>query len=437
VNTTSSKVQRYPRALFIILSVGLMVRMAFVLGYTRPLISDEREYDNLAVSLASNGAYTVNGMPTAYRPVGYPMFVGLVYLVRGHDPITVKCIQAVIDTATAFLIFLLLTGYSDRVRVTAAGIWVLFVPAVLYTNFLMTETLSTFLLLATVLLLTQDWQANFYRFIIIGALFGLLVLMKPGLLLFLIALPFFSKNLGTHPRNFAFVGLAVFLVVAPWVLRNYSKFGEISPSSNGGINLLIGNNPHTTGAYGITFDPVILQDARNEFEADRKAFRYAAGYIVQNPVAFAVNAVKKLGRLFESEGGLLVWSFHRAPEDFSSRYASKYASISLALVLLTNLPYFAIMLAGLFGYLAAQKDKLWWLSTILFASWILLHIIFFGGGRFHFPLMPLFVVFASIFLTNIGDTFASLSSAQRTTGIAISIVLIALWTIEGISVYSA
>lgn len=423
--------------MYVILAAGLLIRLTFELAYARPLVSDEKEYDSLGFGLSSNARYEVNGIPTAYRPVGYPMFLATIYLVCGHQPIVVKCFQAVLDTGTSFLIFLLLAGYPDRVRLIGAGLWVLFLPAILYTRFLMSESLFTFLLLLTILLLSRNFSNKPHSQMVIGFLFGALVLIKPGLVLFLVALPFFYRPSGLRPRSIPLIALAFFLVLAPWMLRNYYRFGEISPSSNGGINLLIGNNPHSTGAYGITYDPAILQGATDEFDADRKALKYAERYIVEKPVTFAVNAVKKLGRLFESEGGILVLSFHHDPEDTSSRYPSKYASIPVVLVILTNLPYCALMLAGLFGLLAAPRDKVWQITLVLFASWVLLHIIFFGGGRFHFPLMPYIVVFASVFLSRPVEAFALLSNARKSIGFIVSSMLIALWIIEGIAVYSA
>ncbi len=437
MNTISSRLRQYPRLLPVILTLGLVLRLAFVLAYNRPLISDEKDYDKLGFSLSSSGTYAVDGAATAYRRIGYPMVVGLAYLVFGHEPLVVKCGQALVDTATAFFIFLLLAGYPNRVRLTGVALWVFFIPSILYTRFLMSECLFTFVLLTSVLLLAENWETRLGPGAVLGVLFGFLVLMKPGLVLFLIALTFFYRRLGFHPKTALAFLLAFVVVVGPWLWRNYSTFGVASPSSNGGINLLIGNNPHATGAYGTTYDSTILQDARNEFDADQKAFRHATKYILENPGTFLINGAKKIGRLFESEGGLLVWSFHRDPEDVSSRYAAKYASIPLGLTLLTNLPYFFLLLTGIFGFLGSPRDRFWKLTAILLASWILLHAVFFGGGRFHFPLMPFAVVFATIFLASARDLYARLSNFKKIVGVLVSLLLLTLWTIEGISVYSA
>jgi 4-amino-4-deoxy-L-arabinose transferase-like glycosyltransferase len=436
VRTILSRVQAYPRSLLYVLALGLVVRTAFISFHQRPLISDEREYDRLAYNLASQAAYTYDGTPTAYRPIGYPAFVSASYFVLGHHPVAIKFLQALIDIGTSFLIYILLVGFPDRIRVLAAGLWAFNLPAILYVNLLMSETVFTFLLVLTTVLLTRYSDKRPRSVYLIGICLGVLVLIKPSALIFLLALPFFYRRLNLTVRALSLAALAFLLVLAPWFLRNYLAFGRLSLASNGGINLLIGNNPQATGAYGITFDPAILESARSEFEADQLAFQSASQYIIQNPGRFVLNATKKLGRLFESEGGLLVWTFHVSPEDTHTRYAEKYASIPFSLTLLTNCPYLSMMLLGVFGFLASKKDPFWWISSSLAGSWVLLHLIFFGGGRFHFPLMPFVAIYAAQFLSDAWSSLGSLTTYQKLTGIVIALLLVALWTYEGIFVYN-
>ena len=437
MNTILSRLQAYPRSLLYILALGLILRTAFISFHQRPLISDEREYDRLAYNLASKAAYTYDGTPTAYRPIGYPAFVSVFYFVHGHHPVAIKCLQALIDVATSLLIYVLLVGYPNRMRVIAAGLWAFNIPAIFYSNLMMSETVFTFLLTLAAVVLTRYPERRSSSAYHIGICLGVLVLFKPSALIFLLVVPFFFRRLSLPLKNLSLAALAFVLVLAPWFLRNFLTFDRLSLASNGGINLLIGNNPQATGAYGITFDPVILQGAKSEFEADHMAFQSASEYILQNPGTFVVNAAKKLGRLLESEGGLLVWTFHPSPEDTHTRYAEKYASIPLSLTLSTNLPYLFMMLLGVFGFLASKKDPVWWISSSFAGSWVLLHLIFFGGGRFHFPLMPFVAIYAAQFLSDPWGSWRNLTIAQKLTGIVVALLLVSLWTYEGIFVYNA
>jgi hypothetical protein len=435
VSTTSSELGPYPRSLFYILLTGLVIRVLFIAIHVRPLISDEREYDQLAYNLATHASYSYDVVPTAYRPIGYPAIVGSVYFLAGHHPQFIKYLQAAADVTTAFFLFLLLAGYPARVRVIAAGIWVLFVPGVLFTNFLLSETFFTLVLVITAFLLTRK-SPDTIGTILAGIFCGVLILMKPGVVLFLAAVLLVLPRLHRSYWNMYPALIAFLLVVVPWGARNYSVFGTASLSSNGGINLLIGNNPDATGAYSMKFDSTVLQTARGEFESDQKAFRLASHYITEHPGRFLVNGARKLARLFETEGGLLVWTFHPNPEDTSTRYAAKYRSIGLAWMLVTNIPYFLVILLGILGFLSADKDALWWLVASLFAGWLALHFVFFGGGRFHFPLIPFFAVYAAMVLGDVEAVVKKLSMVNWFASGLIVFLLISIWVAEGIVVFN-
>ncbi len=437
MSTILSELRSCPRSLFYVLVLGLSLRLLFIALNQRPLISDEREYDSLAYSLSTSTSYSFDGAPTAYRPIGYPAIVGALYYMVGHHATAVKCFQAVLDIGTAFLLYLLLTSYSNRIRVLAAGLWSFYIPAVLYTNLLMSETASAFLLTLTAFLALRNSEIQYRTLTATGICFGMLVLIKPGVIVLPILLLFLLPKLNIARKSLYPATLAFLLVLAPWIARNFVLFDRFALSSNGGINLLIGNNPHATGAYGITFDPEILRDSKGEFDTDRLALRWASSYIAQHPVQFALNAAKKLGRFFESEGGLLVLTFHSDPENAAVHYSSKYSSIPLLLTLLTNLPYFLLLTLGIFGFLASHEDPIWWFTLAVLGSWLIVHLVYFGGGRFHFPIMPFAAVFAAVCLGGGKTLITSLTIHQKVVGSVIVVLLASLWVFEGISVFNA
>lgn len=435
MNIILSRLQTHPRRLILVLLVGLSLRVAFISLHQRPLISDEKEYDQLALNLSSKASYELNGSINAYRPVGYPAFVSLVYLTVGHHTLLVKLIQALVDIGTAFLIYLLLAAYPERIRILGAALWAFYVPAILYANFLMSESVYAFLLTLSALVLVRAPGDGVRSAILLGILFGMQILIKPGAYIFLFVLPLVFIKLRWSSRRVYILAAAIAFTLAPWLLRNYVAFGHLSLTSNGGINLLIGNNPNSTGAYGINFDSGVLHNSEDEFDADQRAYRSAIEYITSNPGTFFVNAARKIGRLFESEGGLLVWTFHDNPEDTQTRYATKYSSIPILLIAVVNLPYAMILLTSIFGFLSCQRVKTWWAALILFGGWIVLHAVFFGGGRFHFPVMPLITLFASLFIGDASASLRTLSKPNIVLGSLLSVLLVALWIYEGFSIY--
>jgi MFS family permease len=435
VSIISSKLREFPRSLLVVLIFGLLLRVVFISFHERPLFSDEKEYDQLGYNLAAKASYSYETLPTAYRPVGYPAFVGLIYDVFGYHPTLVKLIQALLDTASSFLIYLLLSGYPERTRLIGAILWAFFVPAIFYVNLLLSETFFTFLLVLSAWLLARSKVGNDGKLVVLGALFGILTLTKPTVVVFAIILLFLIRQFEIPLKKLHLIVVTFVLVLTPWLVRNFLAFGELALTSNGGINLLIGNNPASTGAYNYSFDPNVLNDSKGEFDADRKALRYAASYIVNNPAGTTISAVKKIGRLCESEGALLVLTFHDAPEDLSTQYRTKYASLPLSWILLTNLSFFLLVFAGVFGFISAERGGLWWFVFSAVISWLVIHAVFFGGGRFHFPLMPLAVVYAAQFLSEPRRRYAALSSFQKGNAIAICTLFCLLWFIEAYVIF--
>ncbi len=436
VSTIFSKIRSLPQSLLVILAVGLILRTLVVSFHQRPLVSDEREYNQLAYNLATHGSYSYDGTPTTYRPIGYPAFVAAIYTLK-YSPLMVKYLQALFDILTALFLYLILEGFESKTRILAAALWAFYPPAILYANFLMSETLFTFLLVAGLYLLTII-ESRLPRFLLfVGIILGILVLIKPNFLLFLLATGFLAQRLKFNRRQVGTVAIGILLVTFPWLVRNYVRLDTPSLSTNGGINLLIGNNPNTTGAYAINFPPEAIAGAANEVEVDRMATGYAVRYILDEPGRFLLNGAKKIAHLLSSEGGLLVWSFHDDPETATIRYAGKYAAIPFELIILINLPYVLILLSGIVGFISLPRERIWWLMLLLFLSWIATHAITFGGSRFHFPLMPFLTLSAAPVLSNVRGVLGKLSARSRLTAAVLILLCIAVWVSEVITVINA
>ena len=436
VNTLSFKVRSLPQSLLMVLAAGLILRTLVVSFHQRPLISDEREYNKLAYNLATQGSYSYDGTPTAYRPVGYPAFVAAIYTLK-YSPLLVKYLQVLLDLLTALFLYLILGGFDTRIRILAAAVWAFYPPAMLYANFLMSETLFTFLLVVGLYLLTTIESRSPGFLLFLGIIHGILVLIKPNFLLFLLAAGFLAQRLKFSRRQIGTIAIGILLVTFPWLLRNYVRLDTPSLSTNGGINLLIGNNPNATGAYAINFPPEAIAGAANEVEVDRMATGFALRFILDEPGRFLLNGARKIAHLLSSEGGLLVWSFHDDPETASIRYAGKYAAIPFGLIVLINLPYVLILLSGIVGFISLPRERIWWLMLLLFLTWVATHAITFGGSRFHFPLMPFLTLCAVPVLSNVRGVLGKLSARSRLVAAVLILLCIAVWVYEAITVINA
>ncbi len=414
---------------FLVFAVGLAIRLVFVVAHQRPLFSDQADYHALASALSEEGHYGQDGQPTAYRPVGYPLFLAATYKVLGHDPLFPRLLQAFLDSFTALLLYLIGRQTSPRIGILAATFWFAFPPAILYANLLLAESLTAFLLVFTAFLLVgAEGDRGYWRFVTIGGILGAMALFKPWTGVFAIIVGSILLKEKISFSRVALAGATFLLLVAPWMVRNQITQGTFALSTNSGVNLYIGNNPDATGAYRSSFPDHLFNEG--EGIRNRKALALAVDYIFNHPSRFLVNGAKKLGHLFRSEAEVLVWSFSSTPADPSIRFAEKYRSLPSGLILVVNLAYASVLLGGLLGLLSARKGILVRYTFWFLILTILIHGVFFGGSRFHFPLMPLFVLYAAVAYSGGTAVWQELSSRKKIFFIFLTFLATALWTYE-------
>ncbi|MDZ7377752.1 MAG: glycosyltransferase family 39 protein, partial [candidate division KSB1 bacterium] len=118
------------RVLLLICAFGLLARVTFVATLEPRLYwpIDEGAYDHLAKALASGKGYvTPEGEFTAYRPVGYPAFLALLYSVFGPNLVVVRLVQSLLTTALVCVVYLLGRHlFTKEVARVAAGMCALY-----------------------------------------------------------------------------------------------------------------------------------------------------------------------------------------------------------------------------------------------------------------------------------------------------------------------
>ena len=98
----------------IILFGAMLLRTVAAILIDTPLRSDDAEYAALARSTLSGGGFSLESTPTAYRMPGYPLVVAGVFLVSGESLITLRLLQAIVDTLTCLLVFVIGGCVSDE-----------------------------------------------------------------------------------------------------------------------------------------------------------------------------------------------------------------------------------------------------------------------------------------------------------------------------------
>ena len=254
---------RYAMAAAVLL--GLVVRLAFALGYWRdkPMTNDEHEYALLAGSLARGEGYRYpesEAVAGYDRAPGYPLFLAPLVgpgPVPASVPVTVKAVQCVIGALGVLAVGLLARSVAgDRAGIASAAIAAIYQPLVWMSGFALSEVLYSpmILIAATAIAPLTDGAGKARpaegvgRALGVGALLGAAALVRPSALVFL-GLAFLWLALRRRAlRAAAALAVGAALLILPWTARNIAEHGRfVLIASEGGITFWTGNHPLSPG----------------------------------------------------------------------------------------------------------------------------------------------------------------------------------------------
>ncbi len=119
--------------IFGIVVAAAILRVGTVALFNPPLISDDKDYDAIARSLAHGDGFKLDGNPTAYRLPAYPLLLAASYAVFGDSKTPIRMLQAIADVISCLLLFSIgKKMFSEKVGLLAAAILALFPIQVLY-----------------------------------------------------------------------------------------------------------------------------------------------------------------------------------------------------------------------------------------------------------------------------------------------------------------
>ena len=393
------------RWLLLLALVVVIPRLLWIAAMPAIPFTDFAAYDGFAQRLAAGRGYaTPAGIPTAYWPVGYPLFLAAIYKLVGHHYLPIKLIQTGLALMTAICAYLLARPLSERVG-RLAGLLVALWPSMIGgVDLLAGENLFVPLFTASVLMFgsmigaggsarPRPWLA--------GAALGAATLVRPlgmGIGALAFALAMIHRRRRQPGGSIAAVGLAcavAVLVVLPWSLRNLVVMHSLIPvSANSGVNLWIGNHEGATGAY---VEPRALQRltaGMSEPRADKEAARRALLFVKEHPAPALAIIPRKLWHLFARDTGTVGWMH------FDSLAAPRPRWLKWVFAGAAQAYYAAALLLAAFGLLRGglKTPTGRWLGLVCL-YYVAVHLIFFGGDRFHLPILPMIAVFSALGLT--------------------------------------
>jgi 4-amino-4-deoxy-L-arabinose transferase-like glycosyltransferase len=344
--------------------------------------ADSVLYLELGRSISDGSGMRTDEGPTAFVGPAYPLFLAALLRV-GSDTLQIGLVQAVIGAATAAVVALVareLAGASRYGTTTrTAAMWASGVAAavyphvVLWTGYVLTETLFLFLAAAAVYAALRASRAGSSRAALLAGTLGAgAALTRPAFLapalLVAVWLAWSARERRWVLAGLFAVGLAVPLSL--WAARNAVEMGRpIVTATQAGGAMYLGNARGGTGGsrgYADSLDapPLDLPAGLNEVERDDAHMRRALDDIAADPLGTIGRWPAKL------------WNMWRPTYEGAS---FRNGAASLA----SYLPLLVLGLAG--AVVLASRSRIVSLPAILVATWAIAHMVIVGLIRYRVP----------------------------------------------------
>ncbi len=396
--------------LLILFFISFLVRLIFSLSTGQLLnkntFDDEGKYHQMASALALDHEFKLHGYKTAWSGPGFPFVVSIIYRIWGCEISYGRFLNIIIGSLIPVVIFIIAIKIWDAKITIISSFYVAFYPALIFWNqYLLTEPLFSLALISTTgFIFYLQKKLSIINSVILGILIGVTSYIRPVGILFIFYFViwffiYFNDKLNFRIQFFKLflILLTFFIVLLPWMIRNYVVFNKIIPmNTNGGVNLLQGNNP-------------VAWDDNNPMKG-----------------ALVFYANPKLKEFFPEPHGLLPMERREILLDSIASYKAKHfikqnykkipnISIHKIIKLFKIYPYGSnhsvriimfISYGILLPFIIIGMLKILWTKNLLFLmiptlSTITSSIIFYGMPRLRLPIEPLLILYGifGIFIT--------------------------------------
>lgn len=380
--------------IFWITSAAFLIRLIFGLLLDKNAVAtDALDWNNLAFDIIHHGKFSSN-----YRGPVYPLFLALIYSIFGYSVYAVRIIQSILGALTCLTAYYIgKKVFNKNIGILAAGISCIYPYFIYYSADIMSETVLTFLLSLSILILFK-WHENINikNSILYGIIIGITLLCKgtflPFYMLSLCWMLFAVKHTKFYIklRSVFVVILFMFITLMPWIIRNYNQYNKFVLLGLGGQSLWLANNPDSIiiemlPAMNINklSDNFTWYDAKKyakilqlpAVEADKWFHDQAVDFIKTNPKIFIELSVRRFFHF---------WRLYPLIASFQNKIAAILTS-----GILLPLGWLGILLSF----------KVYYRKTVflimLLISISMIHTIFLSTIRYRVPVDLYMIIFAS------------------------------------------
>lgn len=387
------------------------------------------EYNEIAINMASGDGFSISGERTMFREPAYPFFLFLNYKIFGVNTNAVRAGQFILLFLIIYLTYIISYKIFGTLTARIASLAVAGLPIFpIYATDVISEIFATFLVVLFIYIFMKSME-NQSRVSpwVAGLVFGILVLTK-SIFIFLpiLILPIYLlRGRKNGLKNILVFLLVAFIVVSPWVYRNYINFEKVSVADRGGMLLYLHaiksefNSKEladyavaaVTGEYIVRlYNPdfniikgegihlmkerrvALLGSGLNSSLSDEAMAKDAKELYLKHPIKNLFIGFLEVAKVNAPMAPKYTIMF-AFPEDISNSSFEKI--IKAGIVLSIRLFWTMILFIALFGAYKALKEKNIKAILILLLIIYLNGVIFFFQGvpRFVFPIYPLYFIF--------------------------------------------
>ncbi len=407
MNSILANYIRKHSGLLLVILLALVIRIAYLVAYQGlpawdQLTVDNYYHHNWAQNIADGN---VLGDTTYFRAPFYVYCLALLYYLLGASLWVGRMFGLVIGVASIFMTYRIGRKIFDhRVGMIAATIHTIYPVIIYFESELLLDPLFALLLQVAIYRTLVWWDSNRPADIFTaGLMYGLAAITRPTVLIvvpLVIMLAWaLQRPLKSAVKHSAVLLLGVVLTILPITLRNVLVASDpVLISSQGGINLYIGNNEVANGVTAAMPEPLgfnwrvqqVTHIAETDLghklkpgEVSSYWLRKSKDWILSNPGEFLTLYLKKLYRNFSD----VEVSNNRDLGVFFARVGIlNYNPLSFGIL-------FGLTIAGCWICPGKNQKAVFLLTVIM--TYTVMSALFFFSSRFRLPLLPLYIVLAS------------------------------------------
>ena len=420
------------KILYGILGLSVLLRIAAAVMFgdqvvNLPGTNDQISYHALALRVLGGHGFTFGETwwpitaaeaPTAHWSFLYTGYLVFVYAIFGPHPLVARLIQAVLVGILQPLLTYWLGKrfFNSTVGLVSAAISAIYIYFFYYAATLMTEPFYITAILAVLALSVtlmdritahkpgEGRREIFLNAALLGLVLGLTVLMRQVFMLFI---PFLflwmgwvlrKKGFWTLVGSGAIAGAIIVLMILPFSLFNYSRFGRfVLLNTNAGYAFYLANHP----IYGTKFIPILpaemgtYQDlipvelrSLDEAALDTELMKAGLQFVVDDPGRYIQLSISRIPAFF------MFW-----PSSGSGTVSNISRTASFGLFL----PF---MIYGVVLALVSRKHRLRlssasMITILFFGFYAAIHLLSWSLVRYRLPIDAVMLIFAGLALVNL------------------------------------